>query len=283
MTTQGSGNTKPSLDLKARSFQLTLNQVEKYDQLKSEFDKLKSCTYFLSAKEVAPTTGHEHIHIYAHFKTPYKLNKKILSTGVHVEICRASPKQNIEYIKKDGNIIDEIGEVPHQGQQYTVKDLAEMDTPDELDWRIHNTWQKIHSAPKKIKKTEWLKEVEVIYIWGPSGAGKSAMAQQYADDEFDLVKHTNEFWNGVVDGKGCCIYDDFRDSHMKASEFINFIDYRVQLMNIKGGCVKNNYSKIIITSIQSPEEIYRNMGSEPRQQWIRRMRIYHIGVDETPL
>ena len=48
--------------------------------------------YLISAKEKAPTTGHEHIHIYIHFESSYKLSKKILSTGVHVDICRGSPK-----------------------------------------------------------------------------------------------------------------------------------------------------------------------------------------------
>lgn len=271
MTSQGSGNTKPSL--KARNFQLTLNQVDRYEALRDEFKKLKSCTYFISCKEIAPSTGHEHIHIYAHFNNMYKLNQKILASGAHVEICRSSPKQNIEYIKKDGNILEEWGEVPHQGVQYTVNDLREMDDPGELDWRMHNTWQKVHATPKKVKKSEWNKDITVYYIWGPSGAGKSNMAQELADDEFEEIKNDGKFWIGCVDGTGCAIYDDFRDSHMKVSEFINFIDYRSHNMDIKGGSIRNQYNKIIITSVQSPDEIYHNCRGEPREQWMRRIKI----------
>lgn len=75
-------------------------------------------------------------------------------------------------------------------------------------------------------------------------------------EEFEEVKYENGFWNGIGDGTGCCVYDDFRDSHMKASEFINFIDYNVHNLNIKGGNVKNNYNLIIITSVFPLNDIY---------------------------
>lgn len=274
MASQGSGNTNTSP--KARNYQLTLNQVDRYPHLRDEFKRLKTCAYFISCKEIAPTTGHEHIHIYVHFSNTYKLSKKILSYGAHVEVCRSSPKQNIAYIRKDGNILDEWGEEPHQGNQYTVNDLRALDDPGELDWRIHNTWQKIHTAPKKVRKSDWNKNITVYYIWGPSGAGKSNMAQELADDEFEEIKNDGKFWIGVVDGTGCAIYDDFRDSHMKASEFINFIDYRSHNMDIKGGSIRNLYTKVIITSVQSPDEIYRNCQGEPRTQWMRRMKIIQL-------
>ena len=63
---------------------------------------------------------------------------------------------------------------------------------------------------------------------------------------------------------------------MTASEFINFIDYRSHNLNVKGGTVRNNYTKIIITSIQSIDELYSNMPSEAKQQWIRRMIIHNL-------
>ena len=66
-------------------------------------------------------------------------------------------------------------------------------------------------------------------------------------------------------------HSDFRDSHMSASEFINFIDYNKHYMNVKGGSVMNDYVLIIITSVQPIESIYANMPDEPRKQWIRRI------------
>ena len=71
---------------------------------------------------------------------------------------------------------------------------------------------------------------------------------------------------------------DFRASHMTPSEFINFIDYRTHMLNIKGGSVRNGYTKIIITSIQSPFDIYSKFPEEGRKQWLRRLRIVKTDI-----
>ena len=74
--------------------------------------------------------------------------------------------------------------------------------------------------------------------------------------------------------------DDFRDSHMKPSEFINFIDYNIHNLNVKGGSVRNLYSTIIITSVQRLDCIYLNMANdEPRQQWERRIKVIDLYQD----
>lgn len=273
MTTELSGNTTPSSsNFRGRAFQFTLNQIEKFDVLISELTRLKSCDYIIACKEIAPTTNHEHIHCYAHFESAYKLNKHIVEIGAHIEVCRGTPQENIAYIKKDGNIIFERGDEPHQGRPCTIRELKTL-PKDEVPPMMFKTWQAVQST--KIKKSDWRKNVEVHYICGPSGIGKSNLAEELADDEFDEVKFVNGFWS-PCSGDGCCIYDDFRSSHMPASEFINFIDYRTHNMNVKGGTVRNNYTKIIITSIQTIDELYSNMPSEAKEQWKRRMIIHDL-------
>lgn len=279
MTAQSSGNTNTSLCIRGRAFHIVANQPEKYEILRDEFRKLKSCDYFLAAREHAPSTDHIHIHIYAHFTDSYKLNKKIVGTHAHIEVCKGSPQANINYIKKDGDVIDEWGTEPHQGF-HTVRDLKECSDPEDLDWRQYNTYMKIKNAPKKVSLKSWNKDVKIWYIWGPSGSGKSTMAEKILRDEgfdeFEEVKHTGDFWNGVIDGKGACVYDDWRDSHMTASEFINFIDYRSHNLNIKGGAVRNEYNLIVITTVQDPDSIYGCLQGEPREQWRRRIKTVHI-------
>ena len=274
MNTKDSGNTIPSSPLvfRGRAFQFTINEVEKFEALKNLLTSLSSCDYILACHELAPTTGHEHIHVYAHFTQPYKLSKKFTNLKIHIEVCRGSPQQNIAYIRKDGDVIYEKGIAPAVGRPSTCGELKQMNI-DEVPPIMLNTWCKLQTT--KIKKSEWNKKVEVHYIYGPSGSGKSNLAQELADDEFDEVKYVNNFWNGCS-GEGCCIYDDFRSSHMPASEFINFIDYRTHNLNVKGGNVRNHYTKIIITSIQSPYDIYRNIECEAREQWLRRMIIHPI-------
>lgn len=279
VTTQAPGNTNPgacTLEFKARAFLFTLNEPEKFPTLEILLSKLKSCDYYVAALEKAPTTGHEHVHCYAHFKTPYKLSKQILALKTHIDVTRGSPKQCITYVKKDGNIIAENGTEPHQGA-HTVGELKEMQTPDELDWKMFNTWQKIH-ASDEIDVEDWKKEIEVYYISGPSGCGKTEKAKEIIREKkekygtkLSLVKYDGTFWHGVSNNGTIAVYDDFRDSHMRASEFINFIDYNKQNMNIKGGNVLNNYKLIIITSVQPLDSIYRMMPDEPKKQWMRRI------------
>lgn len=276
ITSQVLGNTNKNF--RARAFLLTLNEISKFDFLLEQIDKLKSCDYYIAAKEIAPTTGHEHIHMYIHFESNYKLSKKILSTGVHVDISRGSPKQNIDYVKKDGNIICEKGSQPHQGK-LTVAELKEM-PDDEVPAQLYNIKKKIsHDLSLDIDIDEWKKDVKIYYIYGPSASGKTERAKQIVREldnhKVNIIKYENGFYNGVPSeiNVPTAIYDDFRDSHMPASEFINLIDYNTHTMNIKGGFVKNSYSTIIITSVQSPYEIYKNMNDEPRKQWLRRMEI----------
>lgn len=275
--TRDLGNTMA----KSRSFQLTLNEPERYNELMNYIKNLKSLNYLISCLEEAPTTGHKHIHIYLQFKNSIKLSIKKLC-GAHIEICRGSPKQNIEYIEKEGNIIEEYGERPKQGIK-TIGDLLEIDNPEVLDWRMYRTWKQAKADNNVLTLEDFDKwGVEVYYIHGESGAGKTNRAKQIIKEKggkFCSVKCTDGFWHGVGDCD-VCLYDDFRDSHMKASEFINFIDYNMHVLNVKGGSVQNNFKTIIITSIQDPYNIYNNMPEEGRRQWLRRINIINVNLGE---
>ena len=272
MAPQRLGNTK------AKRWQLTLNDCGRYEELIKYLIGLKSMKYLISCKEKAPTTGHEHIHIYICFSGSIKLSINKLC-GAHVEACKGSHKENIAYIRKDGEILDEIGEEPRErGGSHTVKELKEIDNPDELDFKEYNTWSKIHEKESaNIDIEDLAKSVKVYYIQGPPGIGKTERMKKLIRElkdkygtKINMVKYENGFWLGVGSAK-IAVYDDFRDSHMKASEFINFIDYNKHYMNIKGGTKLNDYELIIITSIQKLTDIYKNMPEEGKNQWMRRV------------
>lgn len=286
--TEEAGNTNTASvekELRARAYQLTINSIDRYEKIKEYLMKSKSFNYLISCKEVAPTTGKEHIHIYVHYKNATKLNiKKIL--GAHVECCRGSPQQNIAYIEKDGNIIDEIGEKPRQGMM-KIGELVSIENEKEIPWSMYNTWKKAKTdIESKLNIMNISKEVKVYYIQGPSGTGKTKLAHKIIrgcvekyGEEFSSVKFDGNFWLGTYNNK-VALYDDFRDSHMKPSEFINFIDYNRQQMNIKGSSRVNNYELIIITSVQNLSDIYKNISDEPRKQWERRITLINIETYE---
>lgn len=274
------GNTRAiGSRTRARAFQLTLNEVDKYSLLRDVLTSYKTLKYLISCKETAPTTGHEHIHIYVNFNTVRSLSVKKLY-GAHVEVCKGTPKQNIAYIEKGGVILDEIGERPHQGT-LSVRELKEIENSEDLpDSRLYNIWRAVKHEPQQVDVDEWHKDVEVVYVTGPSGAGKSLKAKEILKEHgvklFDELKYENGFWMGVVKGAGAAVYDDFRPSHMSASEFINFIDYNVHNLNVKGGSMRNKYNLVIITSVIPPEDLYVNMTEEARAQWMRRMRVIDL-------
>lgn len=288
MATNRLGNTK------ARRFQLTLNEVEKYEDLLKYLEGLKSLTYLISCKENAPTTGHEHIHIFVCFKTPIKLSIK-KCCGAHIEYCKGTIKQNIEYVKKDGNLLDEIGEIPRErGGAHTVGELKAIEDPEELDWKQLNTWTKIHDKKKEedqffnmldeIEKDD-LKAPEIIYICGDSGRGKTYKAYKIALSKFekkDIGKLTieNNFIEITNDRAKCFVIEEFRPSQIKAASFLQLTDKYGYTCNIKGSFKSIRPQCIIIASIIKPEDLYKN--EEINKQFTRRItQTINLGYETT--
>lgn len=69
------------------------------------------CKYIIIGKEICPKTGKDHLQGYVHFKNAITLlsaKKRLGANTAHLEACKGSIQQNIEYCKKNGNY-DERG------------------------------------------------------------------------------------------------------------------------------------------------------------------------------
>ena len=282
----------------SKAYALTLNQIEKWEELLKYFKSLKSRNYIVAGQELAPTTGHPHIQIYIQFNYPIRLSIKKLC-GAHIEPCYASPQRNIDYCKKDGNILIEEGK-PRlgAGNAISIKEVKEMTYEDRenLPFTNYNRLQSLKRDEISVLDANTsYKEVEVYYIFGKSGMGKTKYVMESIKKLADLkliesakynkVKYTDKFWNGVsMDNMTqVALYDDFRDYHIPPSEFIQFIDYYYNIMNIKNSFVVNKFKYIFITSIQSPYDLYKKYqksenifvsndeyAEEAKEQWLRR-------------
>ncbi len=283
MTTEVTGNTKAvtSAKIQARAFQFTLNQVEKYPELLNDLKQLKSCDYIISGLEEAPTTGHKHIHMYVHFEKPYRLSKKIMSHGAHIEVCKGSPKQNIDYVKKDGKILDEIGEMPHQGTK-SIKELREM-SRDEVPANLSRIYddeiakQRREESFKRmlseIKQND-LQAPEVIYFTGEPGVGKTYSAYSYAltkfnEEDIGKVSFNNGFADFINPTAKCLICEEFRPTDLKASKLLEFLDKYGASINVKGGFEYVRPKCIILASVFTPESLY--LDDEKNKQFTRRI------------
>lgn len=291
-TTEVPGNTTTGTPtFQARAFQFTLNEICFYDDFIEQLRKLKTCDYCISCQEVAPTTGHEHIHIYAHFSKPYKLSKKLLQYGAHVEKCKGSPKQNINYIRKDGNVLDEWGEVPHQGAR-SVAELRELSI-DEVQPQYYRIKKEIDEDAIRVEqfdnmlneiRNDSLKAPEIIYLSGDTGNGKTYNAlkmatERYANEDISMLQINNNFCTFTRKYAKCLIIPEFRPSQMHASEFLQLTDKYGYDANVKGGFVHIRPEMIIICSILPPTEIYQG---EKNKQFLRRITKYYKIEDHVP-
>lgn len=276
------GNTIAVLPFqKSRAYIITIFN----DELK-HFDKaIYECWCNDTCKD-----GKPHMHQVIYFKNPisFKSVKKVYPTA-HIERCH-NIEDAIHYIldNKNGSKfnITESGKRPEKHKFEKMSDFKDVDS-DDIPPYMYSAYSKYKNRPKKLKVDEWHKDIKVFYISGPSGIGKSKKAFELMKannvEEFDEIKYENGFYNGVSDGIGCAVYDDFRDSVMKANEFINLIDYNIHNLNIKGGNVKNKYNLIIITSIIRLDDLYKKMPTEAREQWMRRVEYIDLYVDDEAL
>lgn len=272
---QGVSNVSKS----STSFLLTLNQADRFESLKAYLLSLQSLKYAIAGRERAPTTGHLHVHIFVQFSNSIRLSLRRME-GAHIDKTYGTPQQNRRYVKK-GEVIWEHGEMKRKGF-YTIKEVKEMSNKEkeELPIIFYNILTKLESnESSKLLVKDTKKHVKVYYISGSSGIGKTTFAKYLIGNEpFNLVKYEHPFWIGPSTNVRIALYDDWRDSHMKASEFLNFIDYNKQLMNIKGGFILNCYEVIIITSIIRFADIYKNVIDESRYQWERRTTEIYLSV-----
>lgn len=270
----------PKKKLRARRIMLTINQPEKYEQIKKNMLSRKCFRYLLAGREIAPgDTAHQHIHMYVEFTASIHITKP-LCCDQHVDIPKTK-EQAMDYCQKDCEVIDEIGQPSHQGAK-TVKDLIETKNPLDLDIRWFRTWKEVKAWDLSFTKEEvYHPDVEIFFVWGECNVGKTKWVYDHIPTgaRFDRIKREDGFWSGVSMNPAIKIawYDEFRDSDMKPKEFINFVDYYVNNMNVKGGNIFNHYDTIYITSVQDPEELYPGMrDQEPRRQWMKRMKIIHL-------
>ena len=259
----------------AKNFFITLNQVDKWEQLRNYITSL-SPNYVVACQEKAPTTGHAHIHMYVQFPNSRRLSITALC-GANVQKCKGSPEQNYAYITKEGDPIFERGQMRKCHASASISEVKAMNKEQRSDLNINmfNIVKKLNDEDAKdISPLEYYKKVDVFYVYGPSGIGKTKWCiddmLNNKIDKFNEVKFDGHFWNGVKEETTTCLYDDWRDSHMKPAEFINFIDYNRHIMNTKGGSIRNNYTRIYITSVQDPQSIYPQ-SREENTQWIRRI------------
>lgn len=255
----------------ARRFQLTLNEVDKFETIKDYLVQHPRFKYIIACKENAPTTGHEHIHIYVCFNNPVRLSMKKVCPA-HVEKCFGDNKSNVDYIRKDGNVIFEQGEMP-KGDVGTIEDqwntLIEQIHTDTVDkdsrmYARYHTYvdKRLHELKPKKTYDGNLKHKN-IWISGPPATGKSRAAR-YCDDKHIYEKNINKWWDGYEDQKVVLIEDiDPEKAKNLAHHFKLWADRYPFTGEVKGGSIRINPTyNLIVTSNYSIDDCFNETDAE---------------------
>lgn len=264
-----------------------------FEFLKSFYSRSDS-EYLVGQEEIGEEGGNNHIQFFFILKKKERLS--YLKKLDHESHFKPIFKDNgvSEYCMKEEtrvsgpwsfgvkSMITESGKVKYDWSEIKkkMKEGKYDEVPDYLYVQSYNKMKTIRSDNViKLNTEDFTKRVRVYFISGKSGIGKTTFSKYMIGKEyFNLVKFTGDFWIGTSEDCDVCLYDDFRDSHLTESEFINFIDYNKHIFNIKHGQQINNYRLIIFTSTQRLNDLFRQ-STEQKEQWLRRTREIFLDDD----
>lgn len=261
----------------ARSWCFTLNN---YTEAEIEILAEIECRYIVCGKEVGENNT-PHVQGYIEYDKPKKFGgvKKSIPRA-HIEQRKGTREQARDYCMKDNNFTErgdwDAGGTGRRTDLDKCRELAATEGMRAVT-AICNL-QQIKVAEKFLTYNEEARDwkPKVIWICGKTGSGKSRQAREICKDD-TYTKSTGKCWWDGYDGHENVIIDDFRDSWWPITEMLSLLDRYEKQVEVKGGFRQFKPKTIIVTSIKSPEECYKNIG-EDINQLIRRIdEIVRIG------
>lgn len=285
-------------------YQLTINApMEKgythghiIEIIKNNF---KTITYFCMADEKG-TTYHTHIFIVFSSRVRFSMIKRYFQEA-HIEKCRGSVSDNVNYIKKTGKweldesrqekkiegTFEEYGTQPpdSKGKRKDMSELYQMVMDNMTNAEILAQNQDYILQIDKIDKvrttllTEKYKEtvrldLEVIYISGATGTGKTrgVLEKNGYSNVYRVTDYLHPF--DSYNGQPVIAFDEFRSS-LRIKEMLLYCDiYPIELPSRytnKFAC----YNKVYIISNWSLEKQYPEIQREDKESWNAFLRRIH--------
>nr|ATP66713.1 Rep [Rodent circovirus] len=275
-----------SLDIRRAFAGRWMITVQNYDENKlneiREFCN-QYATYAVIGKEVAPTTGTPHLHVFLKTKQRQIRGSSLLRTGLfdHIEVAKGTDEQCEDYCEKGGDY-EEIGEKPKAIIKKKEKDekirevtkaYAEMNF---LEFRDKYPWFAFHMKDKLEKwridgaKMEGpfsgnLREKN-IWIWGPPRTGKSKWARSQVVEDKIYMKMANKWWDGFIDNHHKeVLFEDFpKDAGYLASFMKIWADRYSFTAECKGSSrvIHPRQFLLIVTSNYSIDECFEGPDAE---------------------
>lgn len=265
-----------SKPVRNRGWCLTINNYTDKD-----VEDLKTCkyTYIIIGNEVGES-GTPHLQIYLYYKNARTFTsiKKLFKTA-HIEpqSPKSTAEQNQAYCSKQ-SVLFEDGILPKSGKRTDIeecKNVVQNTHSIRQVVSIATSVQGIRIAEKWLEFNEVQRDFKpkVQWFYGDSGSGKTKLAYEIFKDFPDQTytcMDTGKWFQGY-DGHAKVIIDDMRGDFMKFHQLIKLIDRYPYKIECKGGSRQFLADHIIITSIFSPTELFKNQEDEPIKQLLRRI------------
>lgn len=250
--------------------------------------------YFIFQKERCPDTGKEHWQGYCRLARSKRFNvvKNEFPT-IHLEKCRGTEEQNVEYCSKENSRVEgpfEWGERTMRGKRKDIDTVREMvragkrlrEIADEV-----SSYQALRFAQNYITlQPVRQREAPLVYwLHGSTGSGKT----RWCWDRVHSMKvdcwcsHDTLQWFDGYQGQPVVIIDDFRGSSAKFSFLLKLLDRYPLKVPVKGSYVDWVPEVIMVTSPYKPEDVYRNKSDEDISQLTRRISTVMLFGQEVPL
>lgn len=266
-------------------------------------------SYGIVGKETCPTTGKTHWHGYFELRgrcrrTLETAKAELGTNTTHIEIARGNGKEAANYVRKDGDVVLEWGEMKKgSGYRSDLEDIKNRlkEGEDLLDIAEDHfgDWVRYHKGfimykdllDRRERKSRKGVMPEVIVYVGPSGSGKSYHC--FNDPEYQksgyqyLAQQTGKAYFDGYQGESCIWFDEFSGSTMSFSLFCRVADKYGCRVETKGGSVELKHTKILISSIEWPAvwwEGSARFAKDPTQLYRRITKmVYCRGEDEEPI
>lgn len=269
-------------------FQITFNDVKEGFNIASFYDPVRM-DYCIACHEFAPSTGHEHFHMFVIYKSLRRLSAVIKDFKPHhVEACKGNVFQNIAYIEKEGDVVLEKGDRPEErvrtkDNDLKFKELVEQAKIGQLDRecimyaRYRSYFDQLDMMHCIRMKWNGTLEYKNLWIYGPAGSGKSSLVQNYIESAncSCYLKTLNKWWDGFFK-QDLVLIEDADPIYCKklAHHFKIWADRFSFAAEVKNGYIiifPSYY--FIITSNYSIEECFE---PEDREAIIRRFDILYL-------
>lgn len=239
----------------ARNLCFTLNNYTEEEELAVQ---AWDCKYLVYGREVGEE-GTPHLQGYVEWKGSKRFTTlKKMNPRIHWEKRRGTVDQAVTYCKKDGDIFEK-GEKSEQGKRNDIEEVIEFVEAGASIQDIAEHYPKAlvyhHNGIQRLiesRRTERQDPPEVIWVWGLAGVGKT---RKYYVPEETYIKDGTQWWDGY-EQQPTIIIDDF-DGRWPYRDLLRLLDRYPYRGQVKGGYVKINSPRIVITCEFPPAHYYR--------------------------